>query len=158
MGVNRERPHILVLPEDDANRQIANGFLLNFRANQIQILQSAGGWKKVVDRFLQDHEPFMNANAELFMVLLIDFDTHLDRFEQISQKIPATLKDRVFILGAFDDPEDLKKNRMGSYEAIGEKIANDCRDGTNTIWEHPLLVHNVQEVARICQIALPKIN
>ena len=100
----------------------------------------------------------MNANAELFMVLLIDFDTHLDRFEQISQKIPATLKDRVFILGAFDDPEDLKKNRMGSYEAIGEKIANDCRDGTNTIWEHPLLVHNVQEVARICQIALPKIN
>ena len=100
----------------------------------------------------------MNANAELFMVLLIDFDTHLDRFEQISQKIPATLKDRVFILGAFDDPEDLKKKRLGSYEAIGEKIANDCRDGTNTIWEHPLLVHNVQEVARICQIALPKIN
>ena len=158
MGVNRERPHILVLPEDDANRQIANGFLLNFRANQIQILTPAGGWKKVVDRFLQDHEPFMNANAERFMVLLIDFDGHLDRFEQISQKIPVTLKDRVFILGAFDDPEDLKKKKLGSYEAIGEKIANDCRDGTNTIWQHQLLVHNVQEVARICQIALPKIN
>lgn len=28
MSVNRARPHVLVLPEDDANRQIAVGFEL----------------------------------------------------------------------------------------------------------------------------------
>jgi hypothetical protein len=29
MAVNRYKPHIYVVPEDDANRQIANGFLLH---------------------------------------------------------------------------------------------------------------------------------
>jgi hypothetical protein len=27
MSVNREKPHIWLVPEDDANRQVANGFL-----------------------------------------------------------------------------------------------------------------------------------
>lgn len=30
MSVNKERPHVLILPEDDANRQLANGFQLDF--------------------------------------------------------------------------------------------------------------------------------
>ena len=29
MSVNKYQPHVLVLPEDDANRQLANGFLLD---------------------------------------------------------------------------------------------------------------------------------
>ena len=29
MSVNVYKPHVLVLPEDDADRQIANGFLLD---------------------------------------------------------------------------------------------------------------------------------
>jgi hypothetical protein len=29
MSVNKYHPHVLVLPEDDANRQLANGFLLD---------------------------------------------------------------------------------------------------------------------------------
>ena len=45
MSVNRHQPHVLVLPEDDANRQLANGFrldqyLLNWK---IQVLRG-GGW------------------------------------------------------------------------------------------------------------------
>jgi hypothetical protein len=41
MGLNKYKPHLLVLPEDDPNRQIANGFVhnpavdLNERAIQI---------------------------------------------------------------------------------------------------------------------------
>jgi hypothetical protein len=27
--MNRYQPHVFVLPEDDANRQLANGFLLD---------------------------------------------------------------------------------------------------------------------------------
>lgn len=51
--MNKYKPHVLVLPEDDANRQIANGFLLNSNLNRnaIQILPIAGGWLKVVDTF-----------------------------------------------------------------------------------------------------------
>lgn len=28
MSTNKFQPHVLIFPEDDANRQIANGFLL----------------------------------------------------------------------------------------------------------------------------------
>lgn len=57
MRINKYKPHILVLPEDDANRQIANGFLLEKTLNQsaIQVLPPAGGWKKVVEEFKTYH-------------------------------------------------------------------------------------------------------
>jgi len=29
MSINKYEPHLLVLPEDDANRKIANGFILH---------------------------------------------------------------------------------------------------------------------------------
>ncbi len=53
MSPNKYAPHVLVLPEDDANNDIANGFLrhdaLDLRA--IQVLPCAGGWGKVRDAF-----------------------------------------------------------------------------------------------------------
>ena len=57
MSVNKYKSHIFVLPEDDANSQIANGFVLdpNLNARAIQILLPAGGWTKVVDEFRDVH-------------------------------------------------------------------------------------------------------
>ena len=51
MSVNVFQPHLMVLPEDDANRQIVNGFLLDPSLNQraIQPLPIDGGWSKVRD-------------------------------------------------------------------------------------------------------------
>ncbi|HRI43685.1 MAG TPA: hypothetical protein PLL78_07365 [Fimbriimonadaceae bacterium] len=45
MSVNKHRPHLFVVPEDDACRQLANGFLLEPEVNQrqIQIEDVAGG-------------------------------------------------------------------------------------------------------------------
>ena len=54
MGVNKALPHVHVLPEDDANRQLALGFFLEIspqRSSQIKILPVAGGWTKVRDSF-----------------------------------------------------------------------------------------------------------
>lgn len=50
--MNRFKPHLLVLPEDDANRQIAVGFLLEpaLRLRSIQILPPARGWLAARDR------------------------------------------------------------------------------------------------------------
>ena len=41
MSVNKERPHVYVLPEDDANRQLAKGFQLQVDQNerQMQVLR-----------------------------------------------------------------------------------------------------------------------
>jgi len=45
--VNRYRPHIYILPEDDANRQLANGFVFNTDSSQVHTLTEAGGWTHV---------------------------------------------------------------------------------------------------------------
>ncbi len=58
MSVNRELPHVMVLPEDDANRQLALGFHLqvDWRCKrQMQVLRVAGGWREVLDRFRVEH-------------------------------------------------------------------------------------------------------
>ena len=48
MSGNRSLPHVKVLPEDDANRQLANGFLQYpcVLARSIQVVEVAGGWLK----------------------------------------------------------------------------------------------------------------
>jgi len=109
MSVNRYQPHILVLPEDDANRQLANGFLLDIpNIGQIQILAEAGGWTQVRDRFVSDHIDGMRKYDGRFMVLLIDFDDHVNRLKTVKARIPNDLVDKVFILGTLSEPEALR--------------------------------------------------
>jgi hypothetical protein len=77
---NKHKPHVIVLPEDDANRQIANGFLLDpsIKPRNIQVLNPAGGWGKVLDSFLEDHVAGLRKWPERHLVLLIDFDEHVE--------------------------------------------------------------------------------
>jgi len=83
-----------------------------------------------------------------FMILLVDLDGKLDRLAYVKSRIPETLKDRVFVLGAFSEPGKLKAD-LGSYEEIGMKLADDCRNGTQMAWAHSLLQHNEAELARL---------
>jgi hypothetical protein len=151
---NRFQPHILVLPEDDANSQLANGFLLDLHQaalRRIQVLPEAGGWIAVLDRFESDHVADMDRYTKGFMVLLIDFDGDEERGAYARSKIPERLSDRVFILGARTDPESVKKAGLGSYESIGRALAEDCREGTDRTWGHELLRHNANEIDRLRQ-------
>ena len=157
MSVNKYQPHVLVLPEDDANRQLANGFrldqyLLNWR---IQVLEEAGGWTKVLERFKKDQVVGMNRYPERFMVLLIDFDDHPERLAVAKAEIPDQLAERVFVLGALTEPEGLKRAGLGSPEEIGLAMAKDCRERTDTIWNHDLLRHNVPELERLLPLVRP---
>jgi hypothetical protein len=157
MSVNRYRPHVLVLPEDDANRQLANGFHLQVaeaRPRQMQVLEVAGCWHEVLDRFKSVHVPAMERCSSRLMVLLIDFDGDEDRLSDVRAAIPAHLNARVFILGVLTEPEALKADR-GPYETIGLAMANDCRAGTNEIWGHHLLQHNGDELIRLRQHVAP---
>lgn len=152
MSVNRELPHVLVLPEDDANRQIANGFQLALdwqHERRLQVLAPAGGWNRVFDAFESDHIREMERNSNRFMVLLIDFDGDAGRLQRSKGRIPPHLAERVLVLGAWTEPEKLKNAGLGTYEEIGAKLANDCRDESNTIWSHELLRHNAGELNRL---------
>lgn len=157
MSVNRQQPHVLVLPEDDANRQLANGFLLDpcLSIRKIQVLREAGGWTRVLERFKSDHVVEMDRYPERFMVLLIDFDGNQKRLTKANSEVPARLTDRVFILGALSDPEALRQATFASYETIGKAMAEDCREGTDTIWGHDLLRHNAIEIDRLRQRVRP---
>lgn len=156
MSADRYKPHLLVLPEDDANRELANGFLqaldLN-KARQLQVLPVAGGWESVFDQFASDWVPRMNNNGNRFMVLLIDFDGKNDRLSRAREFIPAQLADRVFVIGVWTEPEDLKGGRL--YESIGKDLATDCREETDKAWGHELLRHNAVEVERLRTLVRP---
>lgn len=151
MSVNKNRSHVFVLPEDDANRQLAKSFHLNIELSQqrqMQVLPVAGGWREVLSLFKSDHIAEMNRYPHRFMVLLIDFDNDVKRFDTAKAAIPEDVADRVFVLGALTNPEELKAN-LGSYETIGSTLAQDCRDNTYAKWGHDLLRHNAGELDRL---------
>ncbi len=148
---------MLVLPEDDANRQLANGFYLEIewdRQRQMQVLRVAGGWREVLDLFMEVHVVEMDRWPRQRMVLLIDFDNVEDRLQDAKARIPERLTDRVFILGVLSKPEDLK-GYLGPYEKIGLAMAKDCREETNTTWGHDLLRHNASELGRLREHVRP---
>ena len=94
MSVNKYQPHVFVLPEDDANRQLANGFVLSehVATRKIQVLPEAGGWSKVLEHFLSVHAAAMDRYPGRCMVLLLDFDGRQERLNDAKARIPETLK------------------------------------------------------------------
>ena len=151
MSVNKYKSHILVLPEDDANRQIANGFVNNSNVNQlaIQILPNAGGWEEAVDQFTDNHAPRMRQYPKRRMIVLIDLDKRKSRVTYVQEYIPDDLKERVFVIGTRNKPEILKSFTRISFEKIGETLAQDCADNTNNLWGHEELKHNARELERM---------
>ncbi|HAI68549.1 MAG TPA: hypothetical protein DCM38_03825 [Gammaproteobacteria bacterium] len=159
MSVNKYNKHLLVLPEDDANRQIANGFLLepNLNDRVIQILPPPGGWIKVLNAFRDNHISEMHKYKNRMMLLLIDFDQDETRLANIKNQIPDELKARVFVLGTQSEPEKLKKHIANgkTFEEIGKALAEDCVNETDKIWGHALLKHNREELARMIPFIKP---
>jgi hypothetical protein len=157
MSINKHKPHLLVLPEDDANRQIANGFIndLNLNKRAIQILPIADGWKKAVDQLTNDYAPGMRQFPQRRIVLLIDFDEVEDRLSYVQSQIPEDLRNRVFVLGVQSNPEDLKRDIKKSFEDIGEALATDCSENKNELWGHYLLIQNKPELEKMIKLVKP---
>lgn len=152
MSINREKPHFLILPEDNANERIANGFFLveKFRLSNSQILPAAKGWPSIRDSFLSGHNSRLKRYPMGVMVLLVDFDNHgeEDRIAQVKQFVDPAVADRVFVIGAKSEPEKLKRT-LGRYEDIGKDLAKDCLEGSENTWSHELLMHNLPEIANM---------
>lgn len=145
--MNRYQPHVFVLPEDDANRQLANGFVNHMAVNQnkIRVLPPADGWTKVREKFSSEHCAGMENYPQRLMILMIDFDSNAVRYQKMN--IPTGLRDRVFVIGVLSEPEKLKEGR--SYEEIGHELAENCTTNQYTAWGHPLLSHNAAELSRL---------
>jgi hypothetical protein len=157
MSVNKFHPHIFVLAEDDANRQIANGFLLNgsLDSRSIQVVPNAGGWTKACDKFEAEYVAGMHNNSNTHVVLLIDFDSQKDRLERVHARIPPDIMGRAFVLGSWSVPEELRRAGLGTFEEIGLKLAEDCLTGVMTTWDHEFLRHDCAELERMSPILRP---
>lgn len=149
MSVNKHKPHWLILPEDDANRQLATGFELSFPNKNIQVLPPARGWGHARDSFEREHNREMQRYPERLMVLLVDFDNQADRRAEVTSAVLDSLRDRVFVLGSYVHPEELKRALGMSYEKIGKALARECVEEKGETWGHPLLRHNVRDLVRI---------
>jgi hypothetical protein len=140
----------MVLPEDERDHRIATGFEKEVSNGQLQVLPPAGGWRVVLEKFRSDEARYMLRNHNRHMILLIDFDGRPDeRLTQARDGFPRDLKDRVYIVGALNEPEDLRREHGLSYEAIGKALAEDCRHDTISTWNHALLQHNALELERL---------
>ena len=158
MSVNKSKPHLYVIPEDDADRQIANGFALHWGVDtrQYQVIPPPGGWPQVLSLFKQEYIPALRRNALTHLVLLIDFDGRGDdRYRRFAEEIPADLAERVYVLGPRDEPEDLKRELGLSLEQIGTALADDCAGSSIGNWGHDHLVHNEPERVRLADNVRP---
>jgi len=159
MGVNKHQPHVLILPEDDANRQIAIGFVqtpsVPVAHRNIQILRPAGGWSAVRAQFVEQYQDSLKQYPHRHMVLLVDFDEQSDRRAAILRSVEDSLTARVFVLGTFSEPEKLKSKTQLSYEKLGERLAQECSAGTTSLWGHELLRHNEFELERLAPSVRP---
>ena len=157
--VNRNRPHVLVIPEDEANSRIVNGFHLDLdptAERQLQVLPEAGGWTHVLEVFESTYVPYLDRCAIGHLVLLIDFDKREDRLVSATARIPQRLRDRVFILGCRNEPKNLKGTRLGCIlEDVGMRLAEDCRNETDIMWGCAELRHNAPELARMREVIRP---
>lgn len=150
MAVNKYRGHIYIIPEDDANRQIAVGFEKDFRikTRTIQTLPVAGGWTLAVEKLLTEYVSILRSNSKSHVVVLIDSDNQPDRINKSLADVPDDVRDRVFILGAFREPESLKAAANLHFEQIGERLAEECYVGDTNLWGHDEFSHISNEVSR----------
>lgn len=149
MALNRERPHLLVLPEDDATRSVAVGF--NDRVvGQMQVLRPARGWAHVLEAFTETHLDKLRRYPGCHLVLLIDFDNDFRaRLGAFQQSIPADLAGRVYVLGALTDAEAAKRSTGKKLGALGDSLARECEANQLTLWNDAQLRHNDGEVQRL---------
>lgn len=158
MSVNVYLPHVLILPEDEADLNLANGFHQQIdwdRQRQIQVLNEAGGWRAALELFKAEHIHYLQKYPTRFMILLIDFDAEEGRWDFAQTYIPEYLKERVFVLGVWGEPEDLRRVGLGFPEEVGGTLARECREETNTTWNHALLRHNSNELERLRRYVRP---
>lgn len=157
MSVNHYKPHLLILPEDDANRQLANGFTINpsLGSRVVQIMPPSGGWPKVHDEFVTSYIHTLRKNHHAHLVLLIDFDGRVKERTEFFKKEFADVADRVYLIGTLEEPEPLRADLGRSLEKIGEDLAHGCVNDQYELWQHRFLQHNHVELQRLIENVKP---
>jgi len=156
MSINKHRPHVIVIPEDDANRQLALGFILFLSSKSIAVHHPTRGWKKALDALLRDHIEPLRSIRSRHVILLIDFDGDFKRRkEHFERQLPDEIRERIYLIGCLNEPENLKKDCNMTFEKIGTALAQSCLNGEDGLWSHAALAHNQAELDRLKKTVRP---
>ena len=124
---NKYKWHIIVIPEDDATRHIGNGLINAFPQieNCIKVLPVTRGWTRAV-KCVETLD--LQQNKFRRVLLIIDFDKNKERLDIIREKKEfSEFKDRIFIIGCFNEAEDLKKLvGKSNLEQVGKELGENC--------------------------------
>lgn len=156
--MNKYAPHVYVIPEDDRDRQIADGFVLHHQVKdtRIQVVPPAGGWPNVLKTFRDEYIPKLRDYRDAHVIMVIDFDNQVEkRKADFEQEIPEEFKVRVFVIGPKHTPETLKNELKKSFEEIGTSLADDCGADTTALGGHEQLNHNDADRQRLVQAVKP---
>ncbi|OJW24712.1 MAG: hypothetical protein BGO49_06660 [Planctomycetales bacterium 71-10] len=148
---NRHKPHVIVVPEDDANRQLADGFVRHDAvvSGSIQVVPPAGGWTAVLASLQNQYVARLRKYPKGHVVLLIDFDRQADRRALFDHEIPDPLKGQVFVIGSWDEPEEVRRTTGRTLDGIGFQLADECFRGGSALWDSQHFGHNAEERARL---------
>lgn len=159
MSVNKERPHVYLIPEDDADRELAIGFLNHYAVNDgvVAPRDPAGGWPKVLAVFKEEYIRLLHACRYAHVVMLIDFDSKdvEKRMSLFQESTPEDVKNRVFVIGPRHEPEAAQRDLKMTREQIGSALAEECRTGTFELWRGPHFEHNNAELQRLVAVIKP---
>ena len=142
---NKFKWHIVVVPEDQATRQLGNGLSNAFPSiiNRIKLLREAGGWP---DAIATINDLKLDKYPKRRVLLIIDLDLDANRLGFIrSQPEISKYNNRIFILGSFQAVEQLKTVcGDNDLENVGQKLGEDCN-----FWNHPLLTDCRADACRL---------
>lgn len=154
---NKYVDHLLVLPEDDANRRLVNGFLkhIDVKPRTVQVLPEAGGWRQVLAA-LQSRAIVngLSNYPKRRLLLMIDFDgqdvARLVEYANARAALPAAVQGRVFLLGCLETPEQMRAACGMQLEDIGNLLAGTCPPPpAGSLWTHAHMLQNAPELARL---------
>ena len=76
MSANKYTHHLIVIPEDQAVRDIVNGFSTCLDANekQFSVYDLARGWERGKETLLELSKGYMRKYSNSYAVLIVDFD------------------------------------------------------------------------------------
>lgn len=158
--MNKYQFHLVIVPEDDANRQLALGLASHPRVHprQIDLRPPAGGWSVVRDALQQKWVAYLRSYPNGYALFLVDFDDIHDlRFRKFRDVIPDDVADRVFILGVSSEPERLRAAFGASLELIGMRLVEACGDPPGADWSHDLVAVNGPEKERFRVQVCPRL-
>ena len=118
MSANKYTQHLIVIPEDQAIRDIVNGFSTCLDANERQfyVYDLARGWERGKETLLELSKGYMREYPNSYAVLIVDFDGNAHRGSEIKNQVPEEVRDRVFVVGVLNEPENLRNSTGMRFE------------------------------------------